>query len=906
MGSMVATDTDAWLRNGGLVVTASDRAARALASSFHRARRAEGLSAWPAPNIQDWNTFVRTGWEERASDKTDPRLLLNPTQEQALWAEIAGAHNHLATLLEGPRHRLAALAVEAHALLCSYAPRYLRSADRMAWQQDAAAFSAWLAAFDETCRSGNLLSAARVPLELISLLEAESDPLPPLLLVGFDRLLPVQSAVFNAWGTWRLADLAEPSSQIHVHDAPDAHAELAACAIWSGKQLAANRHARLLVVTQDANARRGEIERAFLQIDPIDSGPARSPLFEFSLGVPLGQVGLPKGAHLLLRWLTGPIAEYEVDWLLSTGYAASAQESSVLQAAMRIIRRRGHQQPQWTLRAFLGASQQLDSDSESSHVVGQWTARITETQRKLEDKARRPRSPIEWAELVPHILESVRFASFIPLGSAEHQALRRWQQAVETCGSLGFDGRRLGWTDFLSAIGRTLETTLFAPESRDAPIQIAGPAESAGLTADAIWFLGASEEAWPASGSTHPLLPPEIQRQFGMPHAMPQLDWDLAQAITTRLLASAPEVHFGYARQSGAIEARPSRLIVQLAESPEPLSDDLTARPAPPPLVITVEDFSRIPHPLGKVSGGANVLTFQSQCPFKAFATARLGAQSWEPGEAGLTPSQRGNLLHEVLHSIWAGPPDGIRSLRDLQSLSDTKSFVINHVQQVLQEQIRPVLRERIPRSYLRLEEERLTRLVSKWLEYESARIDFEVAETEVERPVTLAGLTFSLRLDRVDRLNDGSLLVIDYKSGNVSPKSWELPRPDDVQLPLYAGFALDRETEILGGLVFAKVRPGDSEFTGRVADPIATLLPSLGRATVLVKNPLTVEQLIDWRETIERLAEHFLAGRAEVDPREYPETCERCGLQTICRIQENRAAMDGDDDVDDVEPSDE
>ena len=35
---------------------------------------------------------------------------------------------------------------------------------------------------------------------------------------------------------------------------------------------------------------------------------------------------------------------------------------------------------------------------------------------------------------------------------------------------------------------------------------------------------------------------------------------------------------------------------------------------------------------------------------------------------------------------------------------------------------------------------------------------------------------------------------MIDYKSGDVSPKSWELPRPDDVQLPLYAGFALDRE----------------------------------------------------------------------------------------------------------------
>jgi ATP-dependent helicase/DNAse subunit B len=244
--------------------------------------------------------------------------------------------------------------------------------------------------------------------------------------------------------------------------------------------------------------------------------------------------------------------------------------------------------------------------------------------------------------------------------------------------------------------------------------------------------------------------------------------------------------------------------------------------------------------------------------------------------------------------------------LLDLKKLSDAKSFVFNHVQQVLQEEIRPALRERMPRRYLKLEEERLTRLVSEWLEYECTRIAFEVAETEVERTINLAGLTFGLRLDRVDRLNDGSLLVIDYKSGDVSPKSWELPRPDDVQLPLYAGFALDREKEELGGLVFAKVRPGNIEFTGRVADPMATLLPGLGRTTALVKKPLTVEDLIDWREAIEELAEDFLAGHAEVDPREYPKTCERCGLQTICRVQENRATLESGDELDDAEASDE
>jgi hypothetical protein len=51
-------EIDAWLRDGGLVVTASDRAARALGAAFHRARRAEGLLAWPAPPPGRQLTFI--------------------------------------------------------------------------------------------------------------------------------------------------------------------------------------------------------------------------------------------------------------------------------------------------------------------------------------------------------------------------------------------------------------------------------------------------------------------------------------------------------------------------------------------------------------------------------------------------------------------------------------------------------------------------------------------------------------------------------------------------------------------------------------------------------------------------------------------------------------------------------
>ncbi|MGA3161628.1 MAG: PD-(D/E)XK nuclease family protein [Terracidiphilus sp.] len=877
----MAAEIDGWLREGGQVVAASERAARALADGFHHARLNEGLTAWPAPNILDWKSFARAAWEQRGADA---RLLLNPAQEEALWVEIAGRDRSLATLLEGPRHRLAALAMEAQELICAYAPQYLRRAARAAWQQDAGAFSSWLESFEEICRAESLMSPSRLPLELIALLKADQAMRPPLLLAGFDRILPAQRSLFDAWGEWHEAVKGEATGEVHFLAADDEKTELTACAMWCNRRLAVQPDARLLVVTQAAGKRRGEMERAFYR----HAGAA----FEFSLGIPLRQVALARAAHLALRWLDGPLEEQEVDWLLSTGAAANAPESAALQAFMRALRRNGMERTHWTLTAFLGER------SARKLLPAEWVKRISDAQHLLAGFAQRPQSPLDWAELVPRLLETIRFATARSLVSAEYQAVRRWQQAVESCGTLGFDGRRIQWNDFLSQLGRTLDETLFAPESRNAPIQIIGPAESAGLTADAVWFMGADEEGWPANGSTHPLLPAEIQREAGMPHATPQLDWELAEAITRRLLASADEVYFSYAKQKETGEARPSRLIVQLDGEARKLPLELKATDAPPPLTVAFEDHSRIPFPPGKIKGGANVLTAQSQCPFKAFVTARLDAQGWEPAEAGLTAKQRGNLLHDVMKSVWAGAPDGIRNHAELLSLNDREAFVADHVQRVLAQELRPNQRELMPRRYLELEEQRLTKLVTEWLEYEATRIEFEVADTEVKRTVHLAGVTLDLRPDRVDRLKDDSLLVIDYKSGKVSPNAWETPRPEDVQLPLYAGFALE-PNERLGGLVFAKVRAADQEFAGRVFDPAATLSTGLNARSSLAKNKLTSEQLDVWRDCIEQLAKDFVGGRAEVDPRESREkTCKHCGLQTLCRIQERDAQIDDEDEV--------
>ncbi len=883
---MAAATVDEWLRGGGRVIAASERAARSLTAAFHRARRREGLAAWPAPYIRDWRMFVRETWQEGSQDDL---ILLNGLQERTLWAEAVAASADGAGLLEGPRHRMAALAMRAHELLCAYAPRFLESEARGAWQQDAAVFSRWLSHFDDACCACSAVSEARLALELAPVLATSNSERQPLLLAGFDRLLPIQRQVFDAWGQWTELQPAAVG-EASFCEAPDLQSELAACAQWCKDSLAADPNARLLVVTQNVAQRRGEIERALLRTDAAMQ-------FEFSLGVPLSGIALARGAHLLLQWLSGPLEEREIDWLFSTRLAtASYAEQHALTGFMRALRQRGRERMRWALDEFL-------AQQRGEELPRAWIVRIVQAKRVLAKASQRPQAPLAWAELVAELLQAADWLGTRRLTSAEFQALRRWQQTVDACASLGFDGRRIDWNEFLKVLGQALDETLFAPESRDAQVQIVGPAESAGLTADAIWFLGASEDAWPANGSMHPLLPLNLQREVGMPHASAQLDSDLARTMTARLMAAAPEIRFSYARRSGAVEVQASRIATEFAGAPQPLASQLTRQDDSLPIAVIYGDASRVSLRAANVTGGSTILSAQSQCPFKAFASTRLEAKGWEPAQAGLTAAQRGNLLHEVLHSVWGGPSAGIRTHAELVALRDLESFVEGHVQRVLAEEMPTAAREQMSARYLELEALRLRNLVAEWLRFEKTRVPFTVAETEVKRDVTVAGLNLRLRLDRIDRLNDETFLVIDYKTGYASPKEWELPRPEDVQLPLYAGFALNRETQPVGGLVFATVRTGEECFTGRVGDAKVTLLPNLSHANGLVKRKFNAEELMDWRDYIEQMARDFLDGRAEADPRKYPETCKHCELPVLCRVHENRAATN---DAGDEESGDE
>lgn len=867
---------EAWLAAGGVVLAASERAARSVMADFQASQHANGRTAWKTPAIVSWETWLRNEWQHRNATGS---LLLNPLQEQALWLRVIQRSRR--DLLHPAR--LAESAMRAYRLLAAYAPESLRNSARLGWTGDAAVFSGWIEDFESRCRREGLVSASRLTLGLSDALRDDTDApeRPPLLLVGFDRVLETQQALLTAWGAWEQLDSAELARRAQFQTAQDGAAEIAACGSWLRERLADDPEAKLMVVATGLEARRGELERAF-----GNSGLD----FEFSMGVPLAGLGVARSAVLLLRWLQGPISEAELDWLIGSGLmAASAEEQIALANTIRQIRRYGQERMQWEIAEF--ASYAPDSAEETAG----WDRRLLAAQTVLASE-RAGQTPLEWVSVTERLLEALGWPGFRPLSSLGFQTRDRWQGILEECGSLGFDGGRIEWAEFVATLRDAVAGTIFAAESREARVQITGPAESAGQLADGIWFLGADEESWPGHGQPDPLLPIGLQREAGMPHASPQADLALASEVTERLLASAETVVFSYARQAGGVETRPSRLVLQRVGAPAEIPNlSLTEHLD---LSENFEDRSQLPFPLGEISGGAATLTRQSLCPFQAFATVRLAAEDFDPAEAGLNARQRGLLLHAVLHRVWAGKSEGgVRTLSELQAIPSLKDFVSGIVNRVMAENYDPAFRRQgnvvprhFPKRYLELEAERLTGLVTEWLELERQRLPFQVAETEVKREVTVAGLKLRLRLDRIDELQDGGSLVIDYKTGIVGPRAWDGDRPDDVQLPLYATFAIPENLE---GLVFAKVRPGETHFAGRMRDANGTLLAELGARSALVQNPLNDEQLEQWQDRIQRLGEDFHAGTASVDPKDPQKTCQTCHLHAVCRIRERIALLE-------------
>ena len=278
------------------------------------------------------------------------------------------------------------------------------------------------------------------------------------------------------------------------------------------------------------------------------------------------------------------------------------------------------------------------------------------------------------------------------------------------------------------------------------------------------------------------------------------------------------------------------------------------------------------------MAGGTAVIKDYATCPFRALSLHRFGAERIRTPRTGLNAMERGTLLHYVLAQAWGQ----LKTKRGLDCISEKDlEAILVHAAADAMGRIRRQRPGLTSGRFSEIEQARLIRLALGWLKEDRKRRNFTVVAIEAKRKVAIGGLTLTTRLDRVDELDDGRRIIIDYKSKAPSVTTMLGDRPEEPQLPLYLVTAEPNAVAV----AFAQVKAGNMRFTAVTRDN--DLLPG-GKALSESRYGDwygSWEDLVaEWRINLERIVADFMSGSAKIDPRKYPDACRNCDAKPFCR----------------------
>lgn len=321
-----------------------------------------------------------------------------------------------------------------------------------------------------------------------------------------------------------------------------------------------------------------------------------------------------------------------------------------------------------------------------------------------------------------------------------------------------------------------------------------GPLEARLQHADLVILAGLNEGTWPAPPAADPWMSRPMRQGFGLPppeRRIGQQAHDVAQML------ARPQVVLSRALRTGGAPSVPSRWLLRLeavlggaglslpaitAEHPAPwlawlrqLDAAGPPRPCAPP--APCPPVAARPRRLSVSDVGTWMLD-----PYALYARKVLRLDKLDPLEADAGAAERGEIVHEAL-SAW------------LQAESDPAAPEAAGRLRAAGEAAFAALRQRAPDQ------------AAFWWPRFLGLIDWLVAEQRrraaagarpmaleckgrLELPDAPAGpFALTARADRIDRLADGSLAIIDYKTGSV-PSGPDIAAGYAPQLPLEAAMA--------------------------------------------------------------------------------------------------------------------
>ena len=870
------------LQAGLTLITATRRLARRLRFQYATVMAGRGRRAWGTPDCLPWPAFCRRALTLAARFEAEPPGLLSAIQQQWLWQDIVGRSGYGDRLLQ--TGATAREAMRAYGL-CQAWRIPIFPADTFL-SEDALAFKGWAATYEARKRQAGLLDEACLPDYLLKMLLAGRLRFGRLAFYGFDALTTQQQRFIEALRQTghELVELAPPACGLASGPAlaalADVRAEYLAAACWARRRLRENPAAVIGVVSPELRAERGPIEQAFRSVlHPGGAGrPDPQTLYSISAGRPLAVWPLIRAALNVVS-LARRHADLKV-WseLLHSPFIKGADSGQAARAGFDLTLRQSGE-----LRLGFSAVYAIARQARAHERCDTFIGLLKSFDRLLaglpgQTAQARAASPRQWA---------IRFSEWLALfgwpgerkpDSGEYQLVMAWQEALTQLGGLAPFSQPVAFNEAVSLLRQLLADTPFQPETPETPIQILGLDGAWAMRFDHLWITGMRDETWPARTPPNPFIPAACQRQYGLPMADAEARLRLARQITDRLRDAAPEVIFSYAQHVDERECRPSPLIRAWAGAAAPdyarEYQDYQQIIHDAARIETFEDAEAPPVAPGqKAAGGSALFKDQAACPFRAFARHRLHARALPEADIGLGAPERGRLAHRALQLLWRG----LRTSAGLQQQTPGKitAAIQAAVEAALKAQ-RQQQPETLGERFIRLEQQRLQRLLEDWLEIERQRGAFKVIATEAWRSVSFEGIEIRLCIDRIDELAGGRSVIIDYKTGEVNRNDWEPERFSEPQLPLYALTA----GEAVAAIAFACLKCGKLGFTGEAE--AAGLLPGVQAGA----DQPWAERLDAWRAVLTGLAQDYRNGCAAVRPAS-EQTCRYCDLHSLCRVYE-------------------
>lgn len=389
-------------------------------------------------------------------------------------------------------------------------------------------------------------------------------------------------------------------------------------------------------------------------------------------------------------------------------------------------------------------------------------------------------SPTEWILAITERWQQFGFPGEHKLEQNNQLILQKLYHVVERLHKSQPFIQRFSHQELLQELDTLCREEIHQPPQNYYGIHIMGWFESSGFCGESLWICHFQSQLIPQPLSFSSILPLHWQKEKAFPRTQSTKEYRIAQQMFQRLLIGQPEVIISYAEHIEQQPQWPSPLLPKGLPTYEMQTPQLI-----PSVLETVEEQFNIPlKDEEHLKGGISLLASQAKCPFQAFAKYRLHTEELSKEQHGFNALERGQMIHQVLHQLWLKLENQARLLalssEELQELIE--HAIANGLKPYLE--FKPYSMDNICHE---LECEALQEKVHQALETDKKRPPFRILGLEQALDLSIDNWTFALRYDRLDQLDNGDKVLVDYKTRMPSPLPWDKDRPIYPQMLMYA-----------------------------------------------------------------------------------------------------------------------